>query len=444
MEIRIPYKPRTFQLEVHNILENGKRFSIIVAHRGFGKTILSVNHLIKQALLTQDGVFGYVAPYRRQAKEIAWTALKKYTQTIPSIYKNETELQIQLPTGSKIGLYGSDEPDSLRGIHWNGIVVDEVGQIKEETWYEVLLPALTVKKGWAVFIGTPKGRNLFYTLYQTSLKNEDLWNSRMYTVYDTDVYTPEEIETLQKSMSEEVFRQEMLCDFGASCENSFIPDDLVEEAYNRFYPEEEIEKWNKVIGIDIARFGSDASCICIRQGYYLYKPVLFRGKTNESITLAGRIAEAINEHEPIATFIDSGYNPGIIDILRDWGYSVTEVNGSSTPRDSYYLNLRAEMWATMKEWLRKAQLPKMDILRSELTSPTYSFARAGKLKLESKDEMKSRGIPSPNIADALALTFAYPTPLYKHTEVKIFSETSTTKDWDPYDESILKKAFGEV
>lgn len=446
MEIRIPYKPRKNQLEVHSILENGKRFSIIVAHRGFGKTVLTVNHLIKQAFLVEDGTFGYIAPYRKQAKEIAWMHLKRYLREVPSVYKNETELQVQLPTGSRIGLFGSDEPDALRGIHWNGLVIDEVGQIKEETWYEVLLPALTVKKGWAAFIGTPKGRNLFYTLYQTALKNTDLWNSKVYTVYDTDVYTSDEIDNLRRSMSEETFKQEMLCDFGASSENAFISDEIVDEATKRFYPEEEVEKWNKVIGVDIARFGSDSSCICIRQGYYLHKPILLKGKVNESISLAGRVAEIINEHEPVSTFIDVGYNPGVIDILRDWGFSVTEVNSSSSPRDPYYLNLRAEMWGSMKEWLRKAQIPSLDILKSELTSPSFSYVR-GKLKLESKDEMRARGVSSPNIADALALTFAYPTPLFKAgEEVKLISTFKKRKeeDWDPYDEEHIKKAFEEA
>lgn len=436
LEIQIPYTPRKFQLAVHKLIENGKRKSVIVAHRGFGKTVLTVNHLIKQAMLTENGVFGYIAPYRKQAKEIAWDYLKRYSKPIPNLYKNETELMIVFPTGSKVGLFGSDEPDALRGIHWDGLVIDEVGQIKQETWYEVLQPATAVKDGFVVFIGTPKGRNLFYDLYLTGLKNEDLWNVAVYTINDTDVYTSQQIDELKRSMPEDAFSQEMFCNFGASNSNTFIGDDILNEAINRKYSNSDIEQWNKVFGIDVARYGNDSTVICIRQGYFLHDPIILKGKMNETVTLASVIANLIREHEPINVFIDVGYNPGVIDVIRDLGFSVTEVNFAWNANDEYYLNKRAEMWGNMKEWLKKAQIPNNPVLIDDLNSPSYSFSR-GRLKLESKEDMRARGLSSPDIADALALTFAFPTFLFKRNELKLVKSSNHSADFDPYREEVF-------
>ena len=140
-EIVIPYKPRFPQTEIHEKLEQF-RFVVLVAHRRMGKTVMVVNHLIKQALLCprEMGLFAYVAPFKNQAKNIAWNYLKKFTEPVPGRIVNEQELFVQLPSGAKIRIFGADNPDALRGLYFDGIVLDEVAQMEPYVWFQSTLP----------------------------------------------------------------------------------------------------------------------------------------------------------------------------------------------------------------------------------------------------------------------------------------------------------------
>ena len=131
--ITIPYKPR--YPGVHEALE-AHRFAVLVAHRRFGKTVLAVNHLLKQALLCrrERGSFAYVAPFRNQAKAVAWDYLKHYSAPLPGRAVNESELSVTLPGGAKMRIFGADNPDALRGLYFDGVVLDEVAQMKREVW----------------------------------------------------------------------------------------------------------------------------------------------------------------------------------------------------------------------------------------------------------------------------------------------------------------------
>ena len=203
--IKIPYTPRYPQDEIHQQLES-HRFSVLVAHRRLGKTVLAVNHLIKRAICDgkKRGFYAYIAPFRVQAKQIAWNYLKHYTSVIPMIKVNEGELSITMPNGAVIRIFGADNPDALRGIYLDGVVLDEVAQMKPEVWGEILRPALSDRHGWAVFIGTPKGVNLFSQMYDRALAlqasgSED-WAAMLYSVDQTGVIPPKELEALKSEM----------------------------------------------------------------------------------------------------------------------------------------------------------------------------------------------------------------------------------------------------
>ena len=133
-QVVIPYTPRYPQTEIHGLLE-AHRFSVLVAHRRMGKTVLAVNHLIKRAITDQKerGFYAYIAPFRIQAKAIAWAYLKHYTAPIPMLKVNEGELSIMLPNGAVIRIFGADNPDALRGLYFDGVVMDEVAQMKTTT-----------------------------------------------------------------------------------------------------------------------------------------------------------------------------------------------------------------------------------------------------------------------------------------------------------------------
>ena len=152
MEIVIPYRPRVQFLPLHDRTE---RWAICVAHRRAGKTVACVNELIRAALLHtgKEPRFAYVAPTFSQAKDVAWNYLCEFTQGIPGASRHETELRVDLPNGSRVRLYGSDNFDRLRGVYLDGIVLDEYGDVEPRAWSEVIRPALSDRKGWAIFIG---------------------------------------------------------------------------------------------------------------------------------------------------------------------------------------------------------------------------------------------------------------------------------------------------
>lgn len=413
LRIKIPYAPRYPQDEIHPALET-HRFGVLVAHRRLGKTVLSVNHLIKRAIVDakERGFYAYIAPFRNQAEQIAWGYLKHYTAAIPMCKVNEQKLSITLPNGVTIRIYGADNPDALRGAYFDGAILDEVAQMKPEVWGEVLRPALADRKGWAVFIGTPKGVNLFSQMYDKALERmaagDPDWIAMVYSVDRTHVIPDEELQALKLEMSENEFRQEFMCDFNAAADNVLIPIDTVRAAASRQYREHDYAASPRILGVDVARFGSDASVIFKRQGVVSWPPTVIRKLDNMS--LADQVAIQIREWQPDAVFIDIGNGAGVVDRLRQLRFDVTEVAFAGASSDPHYANKRMEMWAEMAKWLRDGgAIPPDTMLQADLSAPTYGYTTGKGLKiLESKDKIKERIGRSPDLADALALTFAAP------------------------------------
>lgn len=413
MKVVIPYRPRFPQDEIHKKLET-HRFCVLVAHRRLGKTVLSVNHLIKRAITDRKerGMYAYLAPFRNQAEQIAWGYLKHYTSQIPAISINEQKLSILLPNGATIRIFGADNPDALRGMYFDGVVIDEVAQIKPTLWGEVIRPALADRKGWAAFIGTPKGINLFSQLYDQALnlmsKGDPDWIAMLYSVEQTHVIDEKELAALKVEMSENEFRQEFLCDFSAAQDNGLIPIDDIRAAANKFYRESEYMGAPLIYGIDVARFGSDASVIFKRRGLVAFEPIVIRKFDN--MALADRIAVEMAKEKPEAVFIDSGAGQGVIDRLRQMRFDVVEVPfGAQAIDKEQFANRRMEMWWHMAQWIKQGgAIPPDPVLQGDLGAPTYGYTPKGPKILEAKDKLKERIGRSPDLADALALTFAAP------------------------------------
>lgn len=433
-KIEIPYAPRPlWKSEIHPALER-HRFAVIVAHRRFGKTVGVINHVLKMALLCErpSPQFAYIAPYRVQAKQIAWNYLKYYTSVIPGREVNESELFVELPSlhegrvGARIYVKGADNPDSLRGSYWDGVILDEYAQIKPELWGEIIRPALADREGWAVFIGTPKGQNAFFEVYERGRADPD-WYTSKYTVADSGLLPDAEVAEMKKDMTEDAVRQELYCDFTASAFNVLISIDLVSEATRRRILAEDIRGAPTVLGVDVARYGTDKSCIVRRQGLCMFAPLLFSGADN--MKLADIVAREIDTHAPEAVFIDAGRGEGVIDRLRQLGFQVIEVPfGAAAIKKDKYANRRAEMWDSMREWLlRGGGLPEDGRLAEELVMPEYGYDSKGRILLEPKEKMKERCGRSPDTADAAALTFAAPVasryshrPIRANTKYSIF------------------------
>ena len=210
LEVELDYKPREVFEDFH---DRQQRWSVIVAHRRCGKTVLCINDLIYKALIENkpDGRYAYIAPYYSQAKNIAWDYLLKFSQ--PVLAKaNQSELWVELINGARIRLYGADSPDGLRGIFLDSVVMDEYADMKPSIWGAVVRPLLTDRKGSCTFIGTPKGHNAFWEMYQTGAKSQD-WYVKVLRASQTNILPKEELEDAAKTMSSDQYLQEFECDF---------------------------------------------------------------------------------------------------------------------------------------------------------------------------------------------------------------------------------------
>ena len=217
--IETGYEPRAFQAELHQSLA---RFSVLVAHRRFGKTVFAVNELIDRALTCprERPRFAYIAPLAVQAKTIVWDYLKAYTAAIPQVSWHESELRLDLPNGARISLYGADNPDRLRGLYFDGVVLDEYGDMPPRLWSEIIRPALADRLGFAVFIGTPKGRNQFYELYQRAKTLPD-WFAASLPVSDTGLLAESELAAARQAMSSDQYAQEFECAFNTTQQGAY-------------------------------------------------------------------------------------------------------------------------------------------------------------------------------------------------------------------------------
>jgi len=411
-EITIPYKPRSYQAKIHREMDN-HRFSCLVLHRRAGKTVMCINQLIKgasQCTLPRPR-FSYIAPLYTQAKQIAWDYLKHFTSTIPGIKRNESELYVELPNQGRVKLFGADNPDSLRGLYHDGVILDEPADMKlGQVWGEVVRPALADRQGWASFIGTPRGIDPFYDIYQLALQ-DPRWYGMLLTVDDTGAIPPEELEMARAEMTDSQYAQEFYCDFTASSDDIFIPLSLVNPARDRYHGPAQYQGAPIVLSYDIARFGDDESIGFKRQGLAAW--MILEVKDIDTMTLAGRIAQDINEHDPDVVFIDEGnMGAGVIDRLRQLKYDniVGVLYGSKPTRKPHlYLNKRAEMWGYMKQWLKDGgAIPSDQRLAAQISSPMYKFDGADRIVLEKKEDIKKRLMRSPDRADALAQSFAFP------------------------------------
>jgi hypothetical protein len=172
-----------------------------------------------------DPRFAYVAPYYAQAKDVAWNYVKRFAAQIPGASVNESELRVDMPNGARIRLYGADNYDRLRGIYLDGVVLDEFADQPPQAWREVIRPALSDRQGWALFIGTPKGRNAFYDVYQDAEASDD-WFAMKLQASKTGIIQDEELQALRAQMSLNEFNREMECDFDAAIEGAYFAECL--------------------------------------------------------------------------------------------------------------------------------------------------------------------------------------------------------------------------
>lgn len=227
--VRIPslYRPRSpLHATIHRAIQD-HRFGAVVCHRRFGKTVLALNHL-QIATLECDRErprFAFIAPTYTQAKSIAWDYLVHYSGNIPNVTARVSELTILYPNGGQVRLFGADNPDSLRGLYFDGVVFDEYGLQPPRIFTEVVRPALSDRQGWAWFLGTPAGKNQFYDVIQQA-QREPGWFYACHKASETGIIDADELLAARKDMTEDEYAQEYECSFEASVKGSIFGNEL--------------------------------------------------------------------------------------------------------------------------------------------------------------------------------------------------------------------------
>ena len=218
-EIKLSYAPRDSFKPFHN---RTQRWACLVAHRRAGKTVSAVNDIIRAAVTCKspNPLFGYIAPFRSQAKSVAWDYFKRFCAPIMKS-ANEAELTIELINGAKIRLFGADNADAMRGLGFDGIYMDEYGDFRPSVWGSVIRPTLSDKQGWAVFGGTPKGKNQFWDIFQTARMNPEEWFCLRLTATESGILPMSEINAVKAQISEDQYMQEYECSFEAAILGAF-------------------------------------------------------------------------------------------------------------------------------------------------------------------------------------------------------------------------------
>jgi hypothetical protein len=194
-----------------------------VLHRRFGKTVLAINELIDRGLNNplKNPQYAYFAPFHGQAKRVAWEYMKDYTKQFPGINVNEAELRVDIPRPNpdptredkiRFLLLGADNPTAIRGMYFDGIVLDEYAEMDPQIWTQVLRPTLSDRNGWALFIGTPRGQNHFYDIWKLAEKDvTGKWYYKMFKASETGIISKSELLEAQSMMSPEEYAQEFEC-----------------------------------------------------------------------------------------------------------------------------------------------------------------------------------------------------------------------------------------
>ncbi len=416
---------------------------------GIGKSAL-VAWIILWALATFPDTKGVVtANTDTQLKTKTWPELAKwhalfickhwFTLTATAIFSNSKDHEKTWRFDAIP--WSENNTEAFAGMHNHGkrivLIFDEASAIADPIW-EVAEGALTDKETeiiWLAFGNPTRNNGRFHDCFNSQRHR---WDSKGIDSRTVSITDKVQIAQWAEDHGEDsdFFRVRVRGVEPNSSADQFIPADIVEAARGRELRLGSFDFAPVILGVDPKYSGPDEFVIWKRQGLASWKLGVWTQGTDNDGRMAGILARLEDEHKADAVFIDFGYGTGIHSAGRQMGREWTLVQFGSGSPDPQWLNMRAYMWATMKAWIKEGGcLPNDEQLCTELKSPeAYPIEtgrNSGKIYLESKEDMKARGIPSPNRADALALTFAFPV-LPKHQKSD-FPETRSRilSDWNP-------------
>lgn len=376
-EITLPWNfiPRSYQIE---LLAAPQRFKIAVWHRRCGKSRVAFNQQVMRAVV-KKGVYYYVLPTYRQAKQVAWDSLVKDHVPESIVDRlNESELTIYYKNGSIQRFIGGDDPDKHRGTNPIDVVFDEYSECKEELWTAIFKPVLEENGGTATFIFTPKGKNHSYRLLQTAKQNPDKWFTSVKTVNDTKSFQVEQLAEIQSSTPVAIYEQEYLCQFADSGTSVF------RNVRNNVYPTNvnlPMEGEFK-LGVDLAKYNDWTVITPFNVNTKFVYPIDRFNQVDWSLQKA-RIQTAVYKFNNARVTIDStGLGDPIVEDLRIMGVDISEKDAfkfTEKSRNDLLNNL-----ALLLEQNR-IKIPNDEVLIKELESFVFQANESGKVKMESTE-----------------------------------------------------------
>ena len=412
-------EPLDYQAEFLEAIADGERKISIRSGHGTGKSTAASWAMLWYFLMHYPNKVVVTAPTSSQLFDALFAEMKRWINELPDAFKEVLNVKSDrvehtaAPSEMFISARTSraETPEALAGVHSEHVmlIVDEASGVPEQV-FEAAAGSMSGHNATTIMLSNPTRSS--GTFFESQNRLADSWWTRRWSCIDSPLVSDEFIEEMKLRYGEEsnAFRIRVLGEFPQADDDTIIPFHLVETATHRDI--EGDSDLPSVWGLDVSRFGNDKTALCKRQG-----SVVTEIRSWAGLDLMQTVGRVVAEYEallpskqPREILVDSiGLGSGVVDRLRELGLPVRGINVAEAPSmGGTYLNLRSELWFKTKAWFedRACKLPKDDQLVAELTGIRYSFTSSGKMKAESKDEMRKRGLASPDLADALCLTMA--------------------------------------
>jgi phage terminase large subunit len=413
-------EPDVWQKEFLEAIAAGHRRISVRSGHGVGKSTTASWAMLWFMLTRYPVKVVVTAPTSAQLYDALFAELKRWVKELPPALNQLLEVKqerIELKSSNTEAFISArtsraEQPEALQGVHSEHVMLvgDEASGIPEAV-FEAAAGSMSGHAAVTILLGNPTKSSGFFFDTHNRLKHE--WWTRRVSCADSPRVSSAYLAEMASRYGEEsnAYRIRVLGEFPRSDDDTVIPMELIEAALHRDV--EANPKAPTVWGLDVARFGSDSSVLCKRKANLILEQPR-RWRNLDLMQLTGAVKAEYDaclvEDRPLEILVDViGLGAGVVDRLRELGLPARGINVSESPAmGATYRNLRAELWYKAKAWLEKrdCKLPKDEDLIAELATVRYKFMSTGKIQIESKDDIRKRGLASPDKADAFVLTFA--------------------------------------
>ena len=407
--------PLKWQEELLRKIAAGKRRISVRAGHGVGKSTVCSWAIVWVMCTRFPQKCVMTAPTAGQLFDALFSELKAQVNKLPPVLRDSFDVlsdRISLKAAPESSFASartssSERPEALAGIHSENVllIVDEASAVPEPV-FEAAAGSMSGHSACTILIGNPtRNSGLFYRTHHELSAD---WDTMHVSCLDIPLVSKDFVEQIKATYGEgsNAFRIRVLGEFAVADNDTLIAAELVDAAMGRDVPVDVSD--GMIYGLDVARFGTDRSALCKRKGNVVMEVKSWGGL--DLMQLVGAVVNEARTDNPVEICVDTiGLGSGVADRLREMGYNVRDVNvAESSAMNPNANKLRDELWLAVKDWLttRTVRIPNDQTLRHELVAPRYNFSSSGKIVVESKDAMKKRGMRSPDLADAVCLTFA--------------------------------------